>query len=114
MLPWLLERHRASLHTLPSLLQYFDEGDGSRSNYGAFLSYWLFWYVLSSDLGDGLDLYLFCCPFCSKGGAVPVGSNVPRFLINMVGLVYGNVVRAGGGVHGGNTRGFMFPPDVPV
>lgn len=47
--------------TYAILLQFFDDGDGSRSGYvvKAFLAYWLFWCMLPNSLEDILNLYVF-------------------------------------------------------
>lgn len=42
-------------------MRYLDEGEGSWSDYmvEAFLTYWLSWYILPSQLEDGLNQYMF-------------------------------------------------------
>lgn len=66
---WLL-RGRLANQLYAILIQFFDDGDGSRSGYvvKAFLAYWLFWCMLPNSLEDILNLYVFLWPYWSRRG----------------------------------------------
>lgn len=102
--------------TQATWLQFFDEGDGNRSNYmvGAILAYWLSWFMMPNGLEDTLNPHMFRLAILVSKRVHSHCLTLPQLLVRSAIWMCEQRDSIYREVRCGHTRWLVLPLDVPL